>query len=94
MKRLLGSTVGISIVVLIPGISLAQTAPNAPQYQSGTTNYGPAGSTYGTALNGNTQLSLPTGNSTYVYGQNNSTAPSPVAPGSYGGTVGFGWTYR
>lgn len=79
-------------------IAFSQDAPNGPQYQTGTTtdlgNYLPQGSTSGTALNGSTQLTVPLpGSDAYVYGQNNSTQPTPSAPASTGGSVGVGTTY-
>jgi hypothetical protein len=79
--------------------SQQQTAPDAPQYQSGTTEipsspYAPTGTTTGTALNGNTQVTIPTSEDTYVYGQNASQEPSPSQPnGSMGATVGGGMTF-
>jgi hypothetical protein len=75
-------------------------AQNAPQYQSGTTQIptsklAPQGTTHGTALNGNSQVSIPKpgSNNTYYYGQNASTSPSPGQPGSVGGVVGVGKTF-
>ncbi|TCU17887.1 hypothetical protein EV132_1033 [Rhizobium sullae] len=77
----------------------AQSAPDAPQYQPGSTNAPsasgvPSGTTTGTAINGNTQATIPTGQDTYIYLQNNSQAPTPAQPqGSTGGTVGVGTTF-
>lgn len=87
------------ISFLAAGSGLAQTAPDAPQYQPGTTNIPntnllPQGSTTGTALNGNTQLSVPLGGNAYGFGQNASTPPSPGQPATMGGVVGVGTTFK
>jgi hypothetical protein len=93
--RMLIITATLVSTLVSAGTVNAQTAPNGPQYQSGTTNIPnsallPRGSTTGTALNGNRQLSVPTGRNTYVYGQDASTSPSRGQPGSFGGVAGVG----
>jgi hypothetical protein len=105
-KKMIFQTKAFQIAVVISAAfplftstASAQSAPNAPQYRTGTTNIPtssllPRGSTTGTALNGNTQLSVPLSNSnTYVYGQNASTAPSRGQPASMGGVIGVGRTF-
>lgn len=83
----------LSVASVTPAFADDVTAPDAPQYQSGTTT-DLGGATTGTALNGSQQLTVPVGNG-YVYGQNNSTSPSPTNPGgSYGASAGVGWTFQ
>lgn len=101
-KMLQIAAVASVVVVLVTGAASAQSgpkAPNAPQYQAGTTSIptsalAPRGTTTGTALNGNTQISVPIPNSNYYgYGQNSSSDPSRGQPASVGGVVGFGRTF-
>jgi hypothetical protein len=71
-----------------------QFGPDEPQYQSGTSQeIDFDGLTAGTALNGNPQLTIPAGDDTYVFGQNNSTPPQPAQPSSYGFSIGVGTTF-
>ena len=101
-KMLQVAAVASVAVALATGVASAQSAPkapNAPQYQTGTTNIpisalAPRGTTTGTALNGNTQISVPIPRSNYYgYGQDASSQPSRGQPASVGGVVGFGRTF-
>ncbi|WP_271599270.1 hypothetical protein [Bradyrhizobium sp. CCBAU 45384] len=93
------ATIAAIVLCFLSGAAQPQNAPNAPQYQLGTTNnvnssFLPSGTTTGTALNGNSQISIPVpGTNNYGFGQNASTSPTPHQPGSMGGVVGFGRTF-
>ena len=89
----------LTILMISSANAAPGDAPDGPQYQPGTTDspsssFAPSGTTSGTALNGNTQVTVPTGGNGYVYGQDASQGPSPGQPASSGGVVGIGTTFK